>query len=586
MAFPRLQFRSSAEERASLRGQVETLQKERDELAATCESLRQDAIEHAELKESAAASAAVAETATAEVQTLRTDGERLRKSLEEERTHLQSSREETEKLAAQLKRSSDDLAAARTALSGAETRAAECRAKQSQHAQEAQAAEKLQEAAAMAKTLAEAEVVSLQKQLEELRTQLREANLQAKRCIEAEAEVAKLREGIQNTQNAADEQVNGALRSQQESKELADTLQVRLHAAQRDLEAAESKFRSEAEATAHSRIDAIETDAKSRVAEAEARMRDALADAAQWESRSATAETRVAELENDLTSRLTVDEARELNQRLLEAERAATVAAEQLAAAQHEAEEKSTAAEMAAQANALHAQRDADQKIASLDAELESVQTQHDNLQSELSKALADVAAANANADLSKASAMDRVQSLEAEVLRLQGELSDKRMEVEAQKMVHYDHGREIQHLQDKLQDAIGEIERLQLRLALSMGGEPDAAMCEFSEQPTSRCSTPSGSCRNLRRGVSSCVPPLPNAGTLMSSARRSSPATHGNSSARGSRGPPTPRGAPPAARKSPREQVYQVRRPPGAPAKLRQRTPSTAAPSDTEDVC
>jgi len=606
MAFRGLQFRSSAEEKASLRSQVEALTRECHQLTATCEDLRSESAEHAERvkhleaeKASAEQSVATAEAAKADAAALRSELEALHQRTKELESMLESEKmqlsavkkshaEEKQKMASDGKQGVNELAAAQTALKDAESRVTESRAEVSRCVHEAAASSKAMEEAKTAKIVAEAAVVEMRHKLEELRAELQAGRARANRCSDAELEVAKLKDEIAA---AAEQQCKtnlertNAQQGEQEAKDRADALQVRLEALQRDA--------AIAEAAAHT---AGVAEASARVEAAEASMHDAMAQASTLEARASRAEVRIAELESDLNSRLTVDEARELNQRLLKAEREVAAEVEKAAAVQSEAENKIVAAELAAQA-------EANRRVEETVAQSAMLRSQRDALQQELAKAFDEVSAASAGADLAKASAMDRIQALEAEVLRLQGELSAKRMEVEAQKLAHYDNGREVQHLQDKLQDAIGEVERLQLCIALS---GPEAAMRELSEPPMTRASTPNGSCR-MRRGISSIVPPLPDSGSLMSAARRSSPAANRSSqdssrdsSAAGCPPQPPSKACPARARKSPREltggpgpalksprELMQPRRPPGvAPAKTRHATPSTAAPSDTEDVC
>merc|ERR1712224_1153638 len=146
-------------------------------------------------------------------------------------------------------------------------------------------------------------------------------------------------------------------------------------------------------------------------------------------------------------------------------------------------------------------------------------------LQKELARAYDDVSAASTSADLAKASAMDQIQSLQAEILRLQSEVNEKSMEIEAQKLLHHNNGREALAIEERLQEQSREIEHLQLRLAFASSGA-EACPRELSEPPTPRAPSPSGSCRP-RRGVCSTVPSLPTSnGALMSGRRNYSKAS------------------------------------------------------------
>jgi len=281
---------------------------------------------------------------------------------------------------------------------------------------------------------------------------------------------------------------------------------------------------------------------------------------------------------------------------------------EQLASVELEAHEKKVAAAQLVAEEKLDCELSmARQATASLGNELVNLREQREVLQKQLKEAYDEISAATAEADLAKEAAAVKIQSLQAEfqqirtrsageMLLLQKELSEKRLEVEATKMLHHNNGRDASMAHGRFEDQRREIEHLQLQLALAVTGDyadvDETTMREVSAPPTPRAPSPSGSRRPMR-GVCSTVPTLPDSNAVLGSHRRRPSVSdrppappRGGITAYGQ--PATPRGGPSAAKKChPRDVLMQNPRRSlnASAAKLRQVTPSTAAGSDTEEV-
>jgi putative ABC transport system permease protein len=577
-----LQYRSKAEERASFQGQLENLEKERDSLAAACEGLRGELAAHSEHLHELEDARSLAQASSAEATALRLEAEELRGRCVELEEACAAS-------AAEAKTFSDELGAVRTALSNAELRVAEARAEGSRRARDAEAARQAQEQATSAKTLAEAEVAGLQKKLEAAKALAETARSAASA---QRAEVDGLQRKAKELQG---ELATSRAEAASSSEELTATLSV-LAETEKQLKEARSEGSRRAGDVEVARQAQEEATSAKALVEAEVaclqqklQAATALAETARSSASAQRAEVdemqrKAEELQRELANRLSSAEVEELRQRVAEAEKSLAIERERLEVAVSSAEERVAASEQDTLEKIRRIERDTDEKISSINTELADLREQRAALQKELAKTFTEASALSAGAETAQSAAAERIRVLEDELQKSQAELSEKRLAIEAQKMAHYDNGREVQQLQDKLQDQAAEIEHLQLRLALSVTS--DVAVRDLSEPPTSRPLTPNGSMR-LRRGVAA-APALP--GAMPLSARQSSSArklSMGHSSDRPLQreaGNAVPKGGNVLTKRSPREPMQLPRRPHAdSTSKQRHATPSTAPTSDAE---